>query len=219
MTQDRGRVLIVDDDRTNRMMVTYKLEISGVHVVAAESGQEALSIMREESFDVVLLDILMPQMDGYTTLELMKGDPALRDTPVVMISQLDEIDSVIRCLELGAEDYLPKPLNSLLLMARIKAILLGKRLTEMQQDYDHQLGLLIEALKAARNRAFEPDSLQPIADRSDRLGECARAMQQVIPIVSRQTTSSGLTAPSPPAPSPTRDSARNPRTSAAPPKA
>ncbi|MFC9582001.1 PleD family two-component system response regulator [Streptomyces yangpuensis] len=205
MTQERGRVLIVDDDRTNRMMVTYKLEISGVHVVAAESGQEALSIMREEPFDVVLLDILMPQMDGYTTLELMKGDPALRDTPVVMISQLDEIDSVIRCLELGAEDYLPKPLNSILLMARINAILLGKRLTEMQQDYDHQLGLLTEALKAARNNAFEPDSLQPIADRSDRLGECARTMQQVIPSVSRQTTSRGLTAPSRPAPSPTHD--------------
>ncbi|MBW5480639.1 response regulator [Streptomyces bambusae] len=178
-------MLVVDDDRTNRMMVTYRLEINGIHAVAAESGQQALGIMRTESFDVVLLDILMPQMDGYTTLELMKNDPALRDTPVVMISQLDEVDSVIRCLELGAEDYLPKPLNSLLLMARINGILLRKRLTDMEEDYDNQLGVLIEALNTAEKDAFDPESLNPVADRNDRLGECARTLQRIIPAVSR----------------------------------
>ncbi|MFJ3812544.1 PleD family two-component system response regulator [Streptomyces sp. NPDC090073] len=178
-------MLIVDDDRTNRMMVTYRLEINGIHAEGVESGQKALGIMRAEAFDVVLLDIVMPHMDGYTTLELIKSDPALRDTPVVMISQLDDVDSIIRCLELGAEDYLPKPLNSLLLMARIKGILLRKQLTDIEEEYDNQLGVLIEALKTAENDAFDPESLHSIADRNDRLGECARTMQRIIPTVSR----------------------------------
>ncbi|WP_405844758.1 response regulator [Streptomyces platensis] len=186
MTPERGRVLVVDDDRTNRMMVTYRLEINGIQAAAAESGHQALGIMRTETFDIVLLDILMPQMDGYTTLELMKSDPALRDTPVVMISQLDDMDSVVRCLELGAEDYLPKPLNSLLLMARINGILLRKRLTEMEEDCDNHLGVLIEALNS-ENDAFDPEPLRSIAGRDDRLGECARAVQRIIPAVSRRS--------------------------------
>lgn len=186
MTMPRGRVLVVDDDRTNRMMVTYRLEINGIHAVAAESGPQALRVMREETFHAVLLDVVMPQMDGYTTLELIKSDPALRDTPVVMISQLDDMDSVTRCLDLGAEDYLPKPVNSLLLMARINGILLRSQLKEMEEEYHNQLGVLIDALNAAEDHVFHPQSLKSVADRNDRLGECARTIQRVIPAISHK---------------------------------
>ncbi|MGW1055746.1 PleD family two-component system response regulator (plasmid) [Streptomyces sp. CG4] len=183
MTRETRRVLVVDDDRTNRMMLTYRLEINGIHTAAAENGQQALRLLRTEPFDLVLLDILMPQMDGFATLEVMKGDPALRDTPVIMISQLDEMDSVMRCLELGAEDYLPKPLNSLLLMARVDSILVRKqlgRVKEEKEDFGAQLGILIDALTAVESRTYKPATLQAVADRDDRLGECARILQRVI---------------------------------------
>ncbi|MDH6114687.1 DNA-binding response OmpR family regulator [Kitasatospora sp. MAP12-15] len=185
MTPDTGRVLVVDDDRTNRMMLTYRLEINGIHATAAENGQQALRLMREETFHVVLLDILMPQMDGYTTLEIMKGDPALCPTPVIVISQLDEMDSVIRCLELGAEDYLPKPLNALLLMARVNGILLRSRLSRIEEDHQRQVARLIEAVTAAENGTFDPPSLDAVAEREDHLGELARALQRTLPSLPR----------------------------------
>jgi adenylate cyclase len=129
-----GRVLVVDDDPLNRMLLTRSLEREGHRVGSAASGQEALEILREKPFDVVLLDIVMPELDGVSVLERLKRDPVLQHVPVIMISAVDEIDTVVRCIEMGSEDYLPKPFNPVLLRARINAALAKKRLHEVERE-------------------------------------------------------------------------------------
>jgi adenylate cyclase len=129
-----GRVLVVDDDPLNRMLLTRSLEQEGHRVGSAASGQEALEILREKPFDVVLLDIVMPELDGISVLERLKRDPVLQHVPVIMISAVDEIDTVVRCIEMGSEDYLPKPFNPVLLRARINAALAKKRLHEVERE-------------------------------------------------------------------------------------
>jgi adenylate cyclase len=129
-----GRVLVVDDDPLNRMLLTRSLEQAGHRVGSAASGQEALEILREKPFDVVLLDIVMPELDGVSVLERLKRDPVLQHVPVIMISAVDEIDTVVRCIEMGSEDYLPKPFNPVLLRARINAALAKKRLHEVERE-------------------------------------------------------------------------------------
>jgi class 3 adenylate cyclase/CheY-like chemotaxis protein len=127
-----GRLLVVDDNEINRDMLSRRLERQGFSAVCAENGRQALALLRAEPFDLVLLDILMPEMNGYQVLEAIKGDAALRHIPVIMISALDELDSVVRCIEIGAEDYLPKPFNPVLLRARIGASLEKKRLRDRE---------------------------------------------------------------------------------------
>jgi adenylate cyclase len=129
-----GRVLVVDDDRLNRTLLTRYLEREGHQVSCAENGVEALELLRGEPADVVLLDIVMPELDGVTVLERIKADPAMNDTPVIMISGVDETDSVVRCIEIGADDYLPKPFDPVLLRARISAGLTKKRLHELERE-------------------------------------------------------------------------------------
>jgi adenylate cyclase len=129
-----GRVLVVDDDPLNRMLLTRSLEQEGHRVGSVAGGQEALEILREEPFDVVLLDIVMPELDGVSVLERLKRDPVLQHVPVIMISAVDEIDTVVRCIEMGSEDYLPKPFNPVLLRARINAALAKKRLHEVERE-------------------------------------------------------------------------------------
>jgi adenylate cyclase len=129
-----GSVLVVDDDRVNRMLLTRSLEREGHSVRCAENGLEALRLLRAEPCDVVLLDIVMPEMDGVSVLEHVKRDPALHDVPVIMISGVDDTDSVIRCIEIGADDYLPKPFDPVLLRARINAGLTKKRLRELERE-------------------------------------------------------------------------------------
>jgi adenylate cyclase len=130
----RGRVLVVDDDRVNRTLLTRCLERDGHHVSCAENGVEALELLRDDPADVVLLDIVMPELDGVSVLERIKADPAMNDVPVIMISGVDETDSVVRCIEIGAEDYLPKPFDPVLLRARISAGLTKKRLHELERE-------------------------------------------------------------------------------------
>ena len=132
--QSAGRVLVVDDDRVNRMLLTRSLESEGHRVRCVENGREALDVLRHDPFDVVLLDIVMPELDGVAVLDRMKSDPALQDVPVIMISGVDATESVLRCIELGAEDYLPKPFDPVLLRARISAGLTKKRLRELERE-------------------------------------------------------------------------------------
>ena len=134
-----GTVLVVDDNEMNRDMLSRRLERQGHKVIAAENGRKALELLESTKVDLVLLDILMPELDGLQTLERLKGDNALRHTPVIMLSALDEIDSVVRCIEIGADDYLPKPFNPVLLNARINACLEKKRLRDQEQAYLEQL--------------------------------------------------------------------------------
>jgi signal transduction histidine kinase len=138
VSEARGRVLVVDDNRVNRMTLARTLEQQGHTVALAENGLQALQKLGQEPFDAVLLDILMPQMDGYELLARMKADAALRHIPVIVITALDEVDSAVRCIEMGAEDYLPKPFNPVFLRARLEASLRRKKLRDLEQAYLQQ---------------------------------------------------------------------------------
>ena len=129
-----GTILIADDNRVNRLLLARGLEHQGHTVVFAEHGGEALDLLRRQPFDLMLLDVLMPELDGYGVLDELQRDPHLRDIPVIVTSSLDELDSVVRCLEMGAEDYLAKPVNPVLLNARINASLEKKRLRDQQRE-------------------------------------------------------------------------------------
>jgi adenylate cyclase len=129
-----GTILIADDNRVNRLLLGRGLEQEGHTVAFAEHGGEALDLLRQGRFDLMLLDVLMPELDGYGVLGELQRDPHLRDIPVIVTSSLDELDSVVRCLEMGAEDYLSKPVNSVLLNARINASLEKKRLRDQQRE-------------------------------------------------------------------------------------
>jgi phosphoserine phosphatase RsbU/P len=131
VTATEAALLVVDDNEDNRYTLTRRLNREGYqNLTMAANGREALDKLNTQVFDLVLLDIMMPDMNGYEVLEQVKGAPALRDIPIIMISALDEIDSVIRCIELGAEDYLNKPFNPTLLRARVGASLEKKRLRD-----------------------------------------------------------------------------------------
>jgi adenylate cyclase len=129
-----GTILIVDDNRVNQLLLGRGLEQQGHTVVFADHGGEALELLRSRNFDVMLLDVLMPELDGYQVLSELKADPRLGDIPVIMMSSLDELDSVVRCVEMGAEDYLTKPINAVLLNARITASLEKKRLRDQHRE-------------------------------------------------------------------------------------
>jgi adenylate cyclase len=127
-----GRVLVVDDNETNRDLLFRRLTRQGYEVAVAEDGRRALERISAEEFDLVLLDIMMPELNGYQVLQHLKSDARLRHIPVIMISALDEVDSVVRCIGIGAEDYLSKPFNPVLLKARIGACLEKKRLRDRE---------------------------------------------------------------------------------------
>src|SRR5215813_10401089 len=129
MSDTEAALLVVDDIEDNRFALSRRLARQGyLNVTSAADGRQALDLLNSRPFDLVLLDIMMPNVNGYEVLSAMKADERLRHIPVIMISAVDEIDSVIRCIELGAEDYLPKPFNPTLLRARVGACLERKRL-------------------------------------------------------------------------------------------
>jgi adenylate cyclase len=129
-----GKLLVVDDNRVNRLLLGRALEQLGHTVTFAENGREGLEALRRQRVDLILLDIEMPEMDGYQVLAALAADPHLRDIPVVMMSSVEEVDSVARCIEMGAEDYLFKPVNPVLLRARVGASLEKKRLRDRQRE-------------------------------------------------------------------------------------
>jgi len=149
MATAQGKILVVDDNRMNRITLSRSLEQQGHVVNLAEDGHRAIELLRSDEFDVVLLDIIMPEMDGYQVLERVKSDPKTRDIPVIVISALDEIDSAVRCIEIGAEDYLPKPFNPVLLRARLNASLEKKKLRDLEKAYLHQEVMLRQSEKLA----------------------------------------------------------------------
>ncbi|MFZ1007741.1 MAG: response regulator [Candidatus Sulfotelmatobacter sp.] len=131
MNPSEAALLIVDDIEDNRYTLTRRLSREGyTNLTTAANGSEALDLLQRKPIDLVLLDIMMPDMNGYEVLERLKADPNLRHIPIIMISAVDEIESVIRCVELGAEDYLSKPFNPTLLRARVGASLERKRLQD-----------------------------------------------------------------------------------------
>jgi adenylate cyclase len=131
-----ARLLVADDNKVNRLLLTRSLELQGHSVASAENGRVALEMLRAAgvAFDLLLLDMEMPEMNGFQVLEQLTSDRALRDLPVIVTSSLEGIANVVRCIELGAEDYLSKPVNPVLLKARIGASLEKKRLRDQQKE-------------------------------------------------------------------------------------
>jgi adenylate cyclase len=130
MTEGAASILVVDDDTISRALLVHGLELDGHRVAVADDGRQALELLRAGRYDIVLLDVLMPELDGYDTLAQIIADEALRHIPVIMVSALEEVESVARCLEMGAQDYLAKPFNPVLLRARINGCLTRKRLDD-----------------------------------------------------------------------------------------
>jgi adenylate cyclase len=133
MAEDAARLLIVDDNKVNRLLLSRSVELLGHRVVLAENGRIALERLRSDPFDLLLLDIEMPELDGFAVLEQLKADLKLRDVPVIVTSSVEGLENIVRCIDLGAEDYLPKPVNQVLLKARIGASLEKKRLRDQQK--------------------------------------------------------------------------------------
>src|SRR4249919_3325100 len=133
MADSAARLLIVDDNKVNRLLLSRSVEIQGHRAAVAENGRVALELLRREPFDLLLLDIEMPELDGFAVLEQLKADPQLREVPVIVTSSVEGLDNVVRCINLGAEDYLHKPVNQVLLKARIGASLEKKRLRDQQK--------------------------------------------------------------------------------------
>ncbi len=144
----QGSILVVDDDPVVRSMLSRSLEQGGHAVTTVKDGHEALDLVRAEPFDVILLDVLMPGLDGYEVLDQLKKDPKLRHIPVVMVTALDDVESAVRCIELGADDYLPKPIDPIVLGARINAGLTKKRLHDLEMEHVEEVDRLNRRLEA-----------------------------------------------------------------------
>jgi class 3 adenylate cyclase len=128
-----ARLLIVDDNRVNRLLLSRSVELLGYQATVAENGRVAMDLMARESFDLLLLDIEMPEMDGFEVLEAINQHPSLSDMPVIVTSSVEGVENIVRCIELGAEDYLPKPVNQVLLKARLGSSIEKKRLRDEQK--------------------------------------------------------------------------------------
>ncbi|MCK9485559.1 MAG: response regulator [Dehalococcoidia bacterium] len=183
-----ARVLVVDDGEINRRLLGRLLEQDGHIAVLATDGEEALAMLRrgEDPVDVVLLDILMPGIDGQEVLRQIKGDDALRHLPVIMISSLEDITTVIQCIEGGAADYLQKPFNRAVLRARLNATLADKRLRDREMEYLDRVRALTDAAVALESGDFQSTELEEIAQREDPLGHLARVLVDVAEEVKRR---------------------------------
>ncbi len=172
-------ILVVDDDEANRDVLGRRLQRLGYGVVEARDGLEALERMAEGGIDLVLLDVMMPRLDGYGVLERRRDEPALLDVPVIMISALDQMESIVRGIELGAEDYLPKPFDPILLKARIGASLEKKRRRDAELSYLRDVAVITDAAARFDAGSFEAGALDEVGRRPDELGHLAQVLSRV----------------------------------------
>lgn len=171
-----AQILIVDDNRINRKKIRAAVRRLGHDADLAEDGEAGLKAAQTKAYDVILLDIVMPGLDGFGVLTALKEDPALRDIPVVVISSLeDERDSVVQAIELGAEDFLPKDFDPVLLRARLSASLTKKRYRDQEREYLSRVERLTEAAEIVETGRFKPDSLNidDLRKHKDALGQLA----------------------------------------------
>lgn len=168
-----GHVLIVDDSPFNRDILARTMLAQRRHFALAGDGKQALEVLASRSFDLVFLDILMPEMDGFEVLTRLKQNPELAQTPVIVISAPDQIDNVVRCLEMGAVDYLPKPFDPVLLKTKVESCLELKRLRELEKG---MIRLSEEARTQARGEIGN-SVIAELAARDDALGKLARCLQ------------------------------------------
>ena len=173
-------VLVVDDSAISRRKIALAIEALGHRTETVDSGEAALGRLGEGSFDLVILDIVMPVMDGFAVLQTMKSDPALRDIPVIVVSGLnDESDRVARAIELGAEDFLPKDFQKAILKARVGASLERKQHRDRELAYKHNIDILIGAARVIEAGDFRPKELNvgQVAARQDSLGSLAQVFE------------------------------------------
>ena len=175
----KGRVLVVDDNAANRDLLCRRLDREGCRSVQADGGEEALALLAAGGLDVVLLDLRMPGMDGYEVLKRAQADPAMREVPVIVVSALDDMASVVRCIEMGAVDYLPKPFDPVLLRARVGACLEKKRLRDKELEHLRGVEAVQRAAAAVEEGRFDPEPLRAVAQREDELGQLARVFQRM----------------------------------------
>ena len=153
MNPAEAALLVVDDNEDNRYTLTRRLKREGyTNLTTANDGKQALQLLRSQKFDLMLLDIMMPEVNGYEVLEQLKADADLRHVPVIMISAVGEVESVVRCIELGAEDYLPKPFDATLLRARVGASLEKKALRDEVREWNKKLEERVQEQVAQLNR-------------------------------------------------------------------
>ena len=181
-----GALLVVDDDAQNRELLARRLERLGYRVAQAEHGRAALEKLAAEPFDLLLLDVVMPELDGFQVLQRLQADGRLRDLPVIVLSASDETESAVRCIQLGAEDYLPKPFDVVLLRARIGASLEKKRLRDQEQR--HAATIEAQAAELAElNRTLEARVQQQV----DELERVGRLRRYLAPQLAEAIVSSG----------------------------
>jgi DNA-binding response OmpR family regulator len=169
-----ARVLIVDDDPANRELLARRVEREGWEAIPATGGDDALARLEAGRIDLVLLDLVMPGVGGDEVLRRLKRDPRHADLPVLMISALDEQEAVVRCIEDGAEDYLPKQVDQVLLRARIGACLRKKRVRDEELAYLRDVRAIAASAAALQGGEFDPDALAAVCGRTDALGRLAR---------------------------------------------
>lgn len=174
----RETILVVDDDEANRDVLGRRLQRLGYGVVEARDGVEALELLEGGGIDLVLLDVMMPRLDGYGVLERRHNDAVLREVPVIMVSALDQMDSIVRCVELGAEDYLPKPFDPVLLKARIGASLERKRRRDAELSYLRDVAIITEAAGKFDTGSGDTEALRIVAQRPDELGRLAQVLSR-----------------------------------------
>jgi CheY-like chemotaxis protein len=175
----KKRILVVEDNDPNRVMLCRRLQKDGYVTVEARNGREALERVLEYRFDLILLDINMPELDGIAVLGALKADPDLSVIPVIMISAVDEMETVVKCIEMGAEDYLPKPYDPVLLKARMDACLDKRRLRDQELAYLRAVADLTQAAEMVEKGAFDSTVLAPVAGRKDALGTLARVFDKM----------------------------------------
>lgn len=168
-------ILVVDDNEMNRDMLSRRLKRQGFEVATAEDGQMALDMIAESNYSLVLLDVMMPRMNGYDVLETIKAEPSTQDLPVIMISAVDDLDSVVKCIEMGAEDYLFKPFNPVLLKARVEASL--RRRAEagaVPAELDTAIAAVEAAAARLENHVDDPNLLQTLLNEIHNLRRLAK---------------------------------------------
>ena len=180
VARQRALVLVVDDEAAIRNILSRRLKHMGHAVVEAANGRVAIEVVAREPVDMVLTDINMPELDGIGLLEELKGADATRHLPVIVISSQNDLASVVRCIELGAEDHISKPFEPALLLARVQACLERKRMRDHEQDYLRRVGKLTAAAEAVEAETYAAGSLASLVAQSDELGRLARVFDRMV---------------------------------------
>jgi DNA-binding response OmpR family regulator len=174
-----GTILVIDDEEANRSLLERRLMRQGHRVLTAATGETGIAMAAAHPVDVILLDVMMPGIDGYEVLARLKQEPILREVPVLMITAVDGSASVTRCITLGADDYLAKPFDPVVLAARVSACVAKKHARDFELAYLRGVATVTEAAAAVESGRFVPSTLDAIAARTDALGQLARLFQRM----------------------------------------